>query len=347
MIARRGLLIIGFGLLLGAVITTITDAIGLKYIQGIIWPTDLYTFQSMETGPIDVAIFGSSRASFALSPSAMDACLTDALGRETTTVNLSRTFATAWTADVVVHDLLVGERVPDVLLLGVGPEFFNEHNHQMAPSIASHANVQDIPGLLLEAHGLQRMTATLRPLTRGVESLALFLSARHEVEAQLRWMMLHHGGGQYCYGGEACAVNNAAVKSGLSHRWAAATSTQLPRLKEDRFTRYAVGTGPVHAGMRSLIDWSRDNDVLLGVVQLPLHNTFVRHIPESVLDESSRYLMDLTLNDQIPVHRASDVRWIHKRSSYIDPDHLGPNASRLFTEHVCQGMLISRMKGAD
>ncbi|MFT5684355.1 MAG: hypothetical protein ACI8RZ_005296, partial [Myxococcota bacterium] len=268
MMGRRGVLVVLWGILLGALLTSLTDAMGLKYIQGIIWPTDLYTFQHMETGPIDVVVFGSSRASFALSPSTLDLCLTTELDRPTSSFNLARTFSTALTADIVVRDLLVGDRIPKVLVLGVGPEFFNEHNHQITESVTAHANISDIPDALRHADGLTGMVGALWPLARGASSLSIFLAGRHESEEQLRWMMLHHGGGQFCFGTSECKKNNSRLRSNLSQRWSASTSTMLPRLKEERFSNYVVGEGLVHDRMLSLIAWSKENNVALTIVQL-------------------------------------------------------------------------------
>ena len=65
-------------------------AAGLKYVQGIIWPTDLHSFRLMEIPPdsVDVVVMGSSRASFAITPSSLDLCLGRELGRPTRTYNL-------------------------------------------------------------------------------------------------------------------------------------------------------------------------------------------------------------------------------------------------------------------
>ena len=346
MMARRGALVVLWLALLGTGLGLVTEHIGLKYVQGVIWPTDLYTFQQMQTGPIDVVIFGSSRASFAISPSAVDACLEESLGRPTQSVNLARTFSTALNADIVVRDLLVDSRIPDFLVLGVGPEFFNEHNHQMAPSIATHASIQDIPQVLRHTTSLTGLSAALWPLVRGAESLALFLSGRHEAETQLRWMMMHHGGGQFCFGSAVCEENNQRIKGNLSHRWASATSTMLPRLYEERFANYEVGTGLVHDRMLSLIAWSERNDVQLVIVQLPLHDSFLRRIPPEVFEAEEAYLRMLSGEHSILVHNAMGVSWARRRSQYIDPDHLAPAASKLLSDDICRGVLLNHIEDA-
>ena len=140
-ITRRGLAAIAGAALCALFCGIAVEALGLGQVRGIVWPTDLLTFDQIAWGPIDVAVVGSSRASFALSPDAVDDCLEGYLDRPTQTVNLARTYATAWTARGLVEELLDGERAPRVLLLAVGPEFFDEHNHQRALDAASHARL--------------------------------------------------------------------------------------------------------------------------------------------------------------------------------------------------------------
>ena len=95
---RHGLALLGWLVVFGLLLTAAVDRMGLKYVQGVIWPTDMHTF-GLHDGPrsIDVAILGSSRASFDLTPSVIDACLADKLSRPTHTVNLARVFATGHT----------------------------------------------------------------------------------------------------------------------------------------------------------------------------------------------------------------------------------------------------------
>lgn len=344
MMGRRGAMVVLWGVLLGALLTEATEQLGLKYIQGVIWPTDLYTFQHMPLNPIDVAVIGSSRASFALSPSALDGCLSQGLGRETTSINLARTFSTAFTADVIAHDLLSEERQPKVLLLGVGPEFFNENNHQMAASVAANSSVNDLPQTLRHAQGLTGVTAALWPLVRGGESLSIFLSGRHETERHLRWMMLHHGGGQYCYGTKGCVESNSNLERNLAGHWNIATNNMLPRIHEERFKNYVVGDGLVHDRMMSLIDWSTTHNVTLAIIRLPLHDIFLRRIPLEAAQSNEAYLRRLETEHGVPVLNGSSPQWSQRRLDYIDPDHLSARASLKFSEHVCQKMLLNMLR---
>ena len=345
---RRGALVLLWGVLLGALLTEIVDRMGLKYIQGIIWPTDLYTFQHMPAPPLDVAVFGSSRASFALSPDAIDTCLSEELGRPTHSVNLARTFSTAFTARAIVRDLLHGAHKPKVLLLGVGPEFFNENNHQMAPSVATHADITDLPTTLRHARGLTGMVSALWPLVRGAESMSIFLSGRHETQDHLRWMMLHHGGGQFCYGTTTCTENNTRLRANLAHRWGTAVSTMLPTIGEERFSDYVTGSGMVHDSMLDLLAWSRAEGVQLGIVRLPLHDRFLSRIPPEATQKNEAYLRWLSQEEGIPVFSTDGPEWTKKKGYYIDPDHVGPRASERLSHHVCRRMLTDMLsEGAD
>ena len=341
---RRGALVILWGLLLSVLLSEAVDRLGLKYVQGVIWPSDLYTFQHMPLPPIDVAVLGSSRASFALPPSALDGCLSQRLQRKTTSVNLARTFATAFTAEDIARELLTDARRPKVLVLGIGPEFFNEHNHQLSASVAAHARISDLPQLLRYSRGLIDVTTALRPLVRSGESLSIFLSGRHQSEHHLRWMMLHHGGGQYCYGTQGCEISNTDLEHNLGGHWNIAVNNMLPRVQQERFSRYAVGTGLIHDRMMSLIRWSVENDVELVIVRLPLHESFLSRIPSEVILANEGYLHQLTSEHDLHVFNGNSPQWSQRRLDYIDPDHLSARAALKFSEQVCEKMLTSILR---
>ncbi len=144
-----------------------TRAAGLKYVQGVIWPSDLNTFRHLPTDvPIDVAILGSSRASFDLPPSALDRCLGEKLGRPTRTVNLARAYANSSTLRSIAADLLVGPRTPKLVLLALEAESLDAHNPQNASYVAYQAGDRGHPGLARprgHARPVLRVVPTARP----------------------------------------------------------------------------------------------------------------------------------------------------------------------------------------
>lgn len=342
---RRGLAIALWALLGCLFLYGVQDAAGLKYVQGVIWPTDIYTFQRAIDGPIDVAVVGSSRASFAVSPSRMDACLAERGVAGTQTVSLARTFATAKTADQLRRDLLAGERTPQVLVLAVGPEFFNEHNHQSHESTAANTDLSGIPAALGQARGLQSALAALRPLTRGVENIAIFLTRRHETEDHLRWMMLHHGGGQFCYDSEACSDSNKAIRTTMRSRWDLVQRNLIPQVGEERFARYAVGDGRVHDALRETLRWAKANDVEVVLAHVPLHTTFQAQIPPAVRKRLGAYLADLAPRYDVTRFTPSSSRWPTTRSLYTDADHLSAIGSRRFTDELCKEVIAPMLSG--
>ncbi len=335
----KGIAVALAAVLVSLLLTAINDRLGLKYVQGVVWPTDLYTFQHTDFGPIDVAVLGSSRASFGLAPSAVDTCLTEALGRPTQTVNLGRTFATALTAQALTADLLTGDKVPKVLVLAVGPEFFNEHNHQLSVGISGHADPADVPRLLRQARDLSAVMAALRPMARGPENLTRFLAGRHRTGGHLRWMMLHHGGGQFCYGSPECQTNNDAVMRSLADRWQLARAAMLPRLQRQRFSQYEVGRGPVHEAVLEMIAWTRAQGSTLALVKLPLHKLFIAEIPLQAIVDYNAYVDQLVATYDLPVFETSSPKWLTSRQRYMDPDHLSDDGSSRLSRVVCRDLL--------
>jgi hypothetical protein len=316
-------------------------AAGLKYVQGIIWPTDLHSFRLMEIPPdsVDVVVMGSSRASFAITPSSLDLCLGRELGRPTRTYNLARTFATARSAHRLSQDLLTEEREPRVLLLATGPEFFDEANHRTEPDLRAHIDLQDIPMEAAHVSNLEEFFALTHPLLDGVERASLYLAQRHD-DAHLRWMMTHHRGGQFCetadprsLDGEACSENNRAIEELLHEEWYGA------RFMEERFADYEVGTGPVHQHMLQLIEWTQSRDIRLVIVEVPLHRDFLDEIPPEIMDRYRSYLDTLVESHGVRIFRSSDASWSKTRSRFLDPDHLNADGSQRFSREVCQALL--------
>ena len=343
----RGMQIVLWGLAVCLLLYGVQAAAGLKYVQGVVWPTDLYAFEHGVSGPIDVAVLGSSRASFSVSPSAVDLCLSERLGRATQTVNLARTFATARTTEQLSRALLAGERTPRLVVLAVGPEFFNEYNHQTAVSTAANADLQDLPAELLASRGLADVLGALRPLTRGPENLSLFLAGRHEGEAHLRWMMLHHGGGQFCYDedGGACRTNNAAVMNTLRSRWNLMQTSLIPRVREERFTHYAVGDGLVADAEATFLARTAAEGTQVVLARVPLHHTFAAQIPPEVDALFTAHLEALAAqHPHVSLFVPSDPNWPSTRNRFIDPDHLSDDGSKRFSSELCLEALVPLLR---
>lgn len=340
-VTHKGLLVIAWCLVFGLGATLVARALGLEYLQGVIWPTDLNTFSRLPTAePIDVAVLGSSRASFGLPPSALDACLSQRLGRSTRSVNLARAFATTPTFLDQAEELLEGERTPEVLLLAIGPEALDPHNHQNAAMMAQQADLEDIPSSILQVRTLNEAFASLRPLFRGSENLAILLSGRHRSEQRLRWMMTFHGGGQYCYGSTFCDRNNHDVETVLAEQWDEAERRILPNLAAERFSDYAAGTGRADRATQQLVAWARANDVTLAIVNLPLHNQFMGAMPEGVYERYRAVLDDVVTRHELPLYDANTVQRRLRRTDYVDADHLSAVAARQLAEDVCAELLL-------
>jgi len=319
--------------------------VGLKYVQGVVWPTDLYAFQQTSYGPLDVVVLGSSRAAFGISPSALDACLGRELRRPVRSANLARTFATAYTADFLARDLLVGEKVPKILLIADGPEFFDEYNHRLAVITASAADLPDVPRALLHAPDLYALLGALRPLIRGPETLALYLSGRYDVDQHVRWMMLHHGGGQFCYGSTACAENNRQVMSKLRFWWQTAMIELVPSLTETRFPSYEVGSGAVHEHLLNMFSWARERDVQVVFADLPRHREFVGRVPKGVREAYQGHLELLQAEHGLIVYQGGGQEWIDARTRYVDVEHLDDGGCRKFTHQICKELLAPLLEG--
>ncbi len=345
--SRRGLAVMFWALLFSAMTTMAVRLAGLKYVQGVVWPSDLYAFQQAETGPLDVLVLGSSRASFALPPSALDSCLEQEIGRPTHSVNLARTFTTATLAHRIVEDLLRPETRPQLLVLAIGPEFFDERNHRQSVNVASSADLADIPGSLVAARDLPTLLAALRPLARGSETLGLYLSGRWRSQPGLRWMMLHHGGGQFCFGHRHCDANNAALSRSLASWWVTAMDVFVPALERERFSHYTVGAGPVHRHMLQLARWARENDAQLVLVDLPRHAEFEDRLPSQVRSDYASAIDRLVQDHGAIYYDGTHDPWPDEREYYVDIEHLNARGAQVFSKEACQDLLAPLLRARD
>jgi hypothetical protein len=341
---RRGLAVMFWATLVAVASSLLVEWRGLRYVQGVVWPSDLYAFEQVEQGPIDVAILGSSRAAFGLSPSTLDRCLEGQLGRPTHSVNLGRAFTTAYAADLLARDLLQGERRPSVLVLAIEPEMFDEHNPRMAVSVSTLAGVAQIPGALGTVNDLGTFFGALHPLVRGPETLALYLSGRWDTKPWLRWLMLHHGGGLFCSGDDACRVHNEALEQTLDGWDELVARMLLPKLKEDRFPDYQVGTGPVHAHAEALLGWAEAEGIQVVLVELPRLRGFERHIPAEVKPAYQAYLEGLLARHPLPHHTVGHSDWTQKRRYYVDGEHFNADGSARYTKELCRQTLAPLLR---
>lgn len=346
-VTLRGLAVVFWALLGSLLCSVLVEQRGLRWIQGVVWPSDLYAFQQVEQGPLDVAILGSSRSAFGLSPSSLDRCLTQKLGRPTHSVNLSRAFTTSYTADLLAEDLLAGPRIPKVLVLAVEAELFDEHNHRLDVSVGRVAGLADIPGAVGTVDDLAGLFALLRPIARGPETLALYLSGRWDTKPWLRWLMLHHGGGMFCTGSDHCRQHNKAVEATLDGWWDIVVRALFPNLGGLRFPDYTVGDGPVHRHTEALLARAEQQGVRVVLAELPRHPEFDRRIPAEVEPAYRGYLSDLVEQHALPHHTAAADRWATQRSYYLDPEHLTAAGAHRASKDLCERTLAPLMLESD
>lgn len=340
---RHAAAILGWVLVLVGVALGASRALGLKYAQEIVWPTALYTFSQMPAEPIDVAVVGSSRASFGLSPSAIDACLEDGLGRPTHTVNLSRVYASMTTEAIVARDLLVDQRAPEIVVFEVAPEILNSLHHDRGLNFAWNAGLSDLGACLWAVPGIDRIGTCARPLVRGVENLAEHLSRQVRNDDHLSWMMLHHGGGQFCYGSPDCATHNLAYTERLKRRWGNRMRRTIPTLRQDRFSEVEIGSGLAMDYLREAITTAEERGSTVVLVNMPVHTVYQEQIPRQVIADFRRAVSTV----DAAFYDANSPTWQQRRRErgrmWIDPDHLGPNGAKELSEQVCREVLLPRL----
>lgn len=333
---RRSAAILGWCAAVLGLALVVSQALGLKYSQEIVWPTDLYAFQRIETGPIDVALIGSSRTTFGLAPTAIDPCLSEKLGRPTTTYNLARVFASMATERSVAEALLVGPRVPKLAVVEIAPEILADRHHEHAYNTASEAGLGEVPSCLAMASSADDLVACARPPLRGVENLAWLLSGERADINHLNWMMIHQRGGQFCFGSSACQEHNQRFEGPLHNRWEMRVERVLPTLTEDRFGDWQISEGQGHTALLDLIEASRAGGYDLLLMNMPVHQIYQDEIPAADYAAYLDYIEGIATEYGVQIFDANTPEWNQDRDRFYDPDHLSSSGAQRLSQELCK-----------
>jgi hypothetical protein len=315
----------------------LSATLGLKYVQEVEWPTDLYALQQLDGPAPDVAIVGSSRAHYGLPPSALDHCLGERLGRPTETVAANRLAASLYAADIVARDLFSGRRAPKVLVVEVAPESLNANHFELDYNVASSADLADIPECV--ADGGPSWTACARPLVRGVENIAFYLHRPWTDHRHVEWMALYHGGGQYCYDDDACLARNAAYDGAHAERWQTRVDRVLPHVRRERFRDYAVGTGLPSAHFVALLDRARADGARVVVVNMPVSATYAAEIPDEATEAFSAWVTATAAEHGARYVDFDVPAWREQRELFLDPDHLDAEGALRLSRALCDALV--------
>lgn len=334
---RRLLSVAGAFAALLLVCGLLADQLHLKWLQEVEWPTDLYGASLLpDEGPPDVGVVGSSRAHFALPPSALDACLGDALGRPTRTVAANRMRASAYTIDITARNVFSGARAPRVLVVEAAPESLNAHHFELDGSVHDNADVRDVPECLAAAFGEGEPAAAscLHPFVRAPANLAFLLHRPLTEHAHLTWMARYHGGGQYCYDDDACLARNRAYDLESAARWEERVSTVLPTLAAERFRAYTIGGLPA-AHFEALLARAREEDQRVIVVNLPVHALYQARIPAAAYAAYDAWVRARTAELGAVYLDLNTPEWQADRERFLDPDHLDSDGALALSREVC------------
>ncbi len=349
-ITRRGLAVLAWLCAAALLTSVLAEAMGLRTATAPAWPTDVHAFvqRPADAPDPDVVILGSSRASFGMNPASFDACLQGGLGRPTTTVNLARTFATADSFARTWRTLLdrPDHQPPAALILAIGPEALDDRNPMLPARLSQDVPLAELPAALGGVTSFAELRALLRPPVRGVESLVRVVFQRHRSDPRLRWLMLHHGGGQWCEGGGACTRQNAA-NARVANRWERIDAAFFERLPAERFAAYTIDEGRVHDQLEALLARTAAVGTKVLIVRLPLHDDFRGAVPPEAfaafVAETDRLA---AAHDHVALFDAHKPQVTRDRRAWIDPDHLGPRVSQRLSREICRATLLPLLQDA-
>lgn len=333
---RHGLAVLGWlaGFLVLAAVTS--HVLGLKYVQEVEWPTDLFAETTLQrAAPLDVAIVGSSRSHYGFAPSAIDACLSEKLGRTTHTASANRLAASLYASDIVARDLFSGAHKPRVLVVEVAPESLNANHFELDYNVGASADPEDVPECVAAAFGGQpRLATCARPLTRGVENIAFLLHRPLTDHRHITWMALFQGGGQYCYGTSDCEARNADYDTRHAGRWQTRVERVLPKVGSERFVDYEVQGGLPSLHFVAMLDRARAEGVTVQVVNLPVSAAYNAEVPREAYATYLAFVGPTAISHGARFLDLNVPEW-QVRENYVDPDHLNHVGAKRLSERIC------------
>ena len=323
---RRGFAVLAWVVVLLALADLTADRLGLKYLQEVEWPTDLFTLQHLDRAAPRLGIVGSSRAHADLPPSGLAAC--------GPAVAANRLTASLYTADIVARNLFAGEHAPETLIVEVSPEALAVRHFELDYNVASVADISDVPECVRAAlGGPPRLASCARPFVRGVENAAFLLHRPWAEVAHLRWMALYFGGGQYCFDDPACEARNRAYDDVHAGRWERRLQDVLPRVRTERFAGYAIEGGLPARHLAALLARSAEAGVRVVLVNLPVAEVYQAEIPDEAYDAFLSFLA--THAGSARLLDFNTPAWRSRRELFLDPDHLDAEGARALTAGLC------------
>lgn len=310
----------------------LSRAAGLKHLGPVRWPTDLYAAALLDEGELDLLILGSSRAAFGLAPTAIDPCLSGALGRPARSWSWSRANASLWSQRLVAREALRRLR-PRLVVVEVAPEMMNPRHYEQAWNAVTEAEVEDIGACLQGAFDAATVGACFFPLVRPLDNLARTFERAPSAPPQLRWMALHARGGQFCFGSPACVAHNARFEERLRFRWDDRLAEVIPKVRAERFRDYRVGPPHTDAMLALLAEIEAVGARPL-LLRMPVHAVYAEQIPTEAEAEFSAYLSSLRAQTGAPLLDAGGW-WSTERARFHDPDHLSPAGAEALSGALC------------
>ncbi len=253
----------------------VVEGFGLRFAQ----PTEDVTLQTLATvvreeRRVEVAFVGSSRMRRAITVPVVEATLQETLGRPVTAFNFGLQGGVASSFAVVVRDVLRDERLPKVIVLGLGARSLNGNSPRQARAIR-HLYA---PGDLLGSLGPRRVeefAASLYLLFRAPTTLLqLWRAPAAEVST-----LVAGGGSFYCPVEGPVPLDIHEAEKIYGAKWVAeavekteSKGREGAQARRNLLADFEIGRAGV--ALELIVDLCQERGVTLVVVNLPVTPTF-------------------------------------------------------------------------
>ncbi|MFT4976066.1 MAG: hypothetical protein ACI8S6_001961 [Myxococcota bacterium] len=312
---------------------------GLDHLPASSWPTDRFTYDALYPETPDLLLVGSSRLAFGAVPKMLGECAS-----VPTAASLTQNYGSVVSSAILLREAVAAGGTPEVVVFEVSPEVVSASSPYLTDNLRQSATWHDLGPCVAATNSSAMLSACLRPLVAGLDGLGRYLSGRHRADPHSRWMMQHHGGGQYCFDGPTCKQSNAAVVAGLKQQWDR-RAEELPELIASYYKDYALGVGLGHRYLEQSIALARQEGFSLLLLNMPVHDSYQDLIPEEAYARYQEYLASLE-GGPVTVIDANRPQLRRDKRLFIDPDHLRPAGARKLTRQLCRTLNLSAPRAA-
>lgn len=337
---KRIFLVILWGLILFTVLDWFAASSGLIWWQPVSCDQTL-KFQAFLNAPgrFDVVFLGSSRMEIGLTPGIVEKVVEEETGRTVSCFNLSQPAGLVRTDRVIIRDLFQGERMPEIVVLGVEARGFNTMSRRTGEYVDYYARPRDILSELPDIVSAGFQSSATGALGRAPSSLLQYITHPPSDETcsnKVRFWEMTKG-----HGAPFRTMGRRGAGKPREHdtpKWQNLLRKRKSFVRENLLNDYRIGDSAKTA-LEEIFALTRERGIRLVVVNLPVTLDYMDFYEPGEYESYLEFVERACAAAGVPFIDFNPLGPSAKRIAdrfFYDPDHLGPKGSNIFSGRLAQ-----------